>query len=170
MRLLLFSGSQSPLATRHPRPKSTSALTLPPLVHRALHTALDPEAPSAVVSSGTLVIPQPGALARHALAQGETEFETTVRIQLCRADADRVVASVSEALAVLEQLKGLGSVDVVLLGLPEGVDREYEYCGSGVGAEWEWGLCAGNASCVLCFNLMIDVLFIISRSHGASSE
>jgi len=123
-RLILFSGSQSPLAVRYPRP-AKSPLVLPPLVHRALHTALDPQQPSVLVDSDTVTIPHPGALAKHAISDGEyeKEYETTVKIQLTEArDPSTVVGLIREALQVLAERKGLNTVDVVLLGLPEDVD------------------------------------------------
>lgn len=119
-RLLLFSGSQSPLSVRYPRP-AKSNLVLPPLVHRALHTALDPQQPSALVDSDTVIIPHPGALSKHAFTDGE--YETTVKFQLTEAHTpETVVGFIREALRVLAERKGLNVIDVLLLGLPENVD------------------------------------------------
>lgn len=123
MRLLLFSGSQSPLAVRYPHPKSPK-LVLPPLVHRALHTALDAKPPSAALNShtDTLIIPKPEALNKHAPAEYEHEdFEVTVKIQLRRQQSTEAqLDSIRSALEILSTRKGLSSPDVVLVGLPEG--------------------------------------------------
>jgi hypothetical protein len=131
MRFLLFSGSQSPLAVRYPRP-AKSTLVLPPFVHRALHTALDQSQPSATVEASTdaLLIPNPSALAKHTFGSGdEAQYEATVKIQLTEArTAQGVVDAIKDALQVLAQSKGLTTIDVILLGLPEDVDGER--CGS----------------------------------------
>lgn len=123
MRLLLFSGSQSPLAVRYPHP-SNPRLVLPPLVHRALHTALDAKPPSAALNSNTdtLIIPKPEALNKHTPAEYEQEdFEVTVKIQLRRPQSTEAdLESIRSALEILSTRKGLSSPDVVLVGLPEG--------------------------------------------------
>ncbi|EJT45443.1 hypothetical protein A1Q1_06059 [Trichosporon asahii var. asahii CBS 2479] len=123
MRLLLFSGSQSPLAVRYPHPKDPK-LVLPPLVHRALHTALDTKPPSAALNShtNTLIIPKPEALNKHTPAEYEQEdFEVTVKIQLRREQSTQeYLESIRSALEILSTRKGLSTPDVVLVGLPEG--------------------------------------------------
>lgn len=123
MRLLLFSGSQSPLAVRYPHPKNPK-LVLPPLVHRALHTALDAKPPSAALNShtNTLIIPKPEALNKHTPAEYEHEdFEVTVKIQLRKQRSTaEYLDDIRSALEILSNRKGLSSPDVVLVGLPEG--------------------------------------------------
>lgn len=123
MRLLLFSGSQSPLAVRYPHPKG-DRLVLPPLVHRALHTALDAKPPSAALNSNTntLLIPKPDALNKHTSAEyAKEDFEVTVKIQLRKQQPTEAhLDDIRSALEVLSTRKGLSSPDVVLIGLPEG--------------------------------------------------
>lgn len=123
MNLLLFSGSQSPLPVRYPHP-SRPTLVLPPLVHRALHTALDAQPPSVLSesSNNALIIPHPGALSKHTLSQGTgSEYEITVKVQLSGSrSAESIVTCIRKALHVLGDVKGLTSIDIVLLGLPEG--------------------------------------------------
>lgn len=129
MRLLLFSGSQSPLAVRYPHPKDPK-LVLPPLVHRALHTALDTKPPSAALNShtNTLIIPKPEALNKHTPAEYEQEdFEVTVKIQLRREQSTQeYLESIRSALEILSTRKGLSTPDVVLVGLPEGTCKGKE--------------------------------------------
>lgn len=132
MRLLLFSGSQSPLAVRYPHPDKP-VLALPPLVHRALHTALDAQPPSALIdtASDTLVIPNPAALTKQTTTPlGEdTEYEVTVKIQLLAAvPPASYVHAVKEALQTLSDRKGLSRATVVLVGLPDGTSGEPSSC------------------------------------------
>lgn len=123
MRLLLFSGSQSPLAVRYPHPQDPK-LVLPPLVHRALHTALDAKPPSAALNphTDTLIIPKPEALNKHTPVEYEQEdFEVTVKIQLRREQSTAAyLESIRSALEILSFRKGLSVSDVVLIGLPKG--------------------------------------------------
>lgn len=101
---------------------------LPPLIHRALHTALDAKPPSAALntSTDTLIIPKPEALNKHTPAEYEHEdYEVTVKIQLRRTQPIAAcLDDIRDALEILSSRKGLSSPDVVLVGLPEGT-REW---------------------------------------------
>lgn len=122
VRLILFSGSQSPLPVRYARP-SKPTLAIPPLVHRALHTALDAQPPSALFdkSADTLVIPNPSAFVKHT-SGGDKEYEVTVKIQVSAATPSSYYQTVKDALQVLADRKGLAAADIVLVGLPDGAN------------------------------------------------
>lgn len=63
--ILIFTSSQSSLPIRTPRPRKP-ILNLPAIIHRALHSALDPSPPSFQISpESTIIIPHPDTLIKH---------------------------------------------------------------------------------------------------------
>lgn len=118
MRLLIFSGAQAPLPVRYPHP-SKPRLTLPPLVHRSLHTALDAQPPSAQIEAGQLIIPHPSALNKHT---GSEDNEVTIKIQVTGGEPSTYLHTIREALGELASRKGLVCIDTALIGLPEDTD------------------------------------------------
>ncbi|GFZ43377.1 hypothetical protein JCM24511_01097 [Saitozyma sp. JCM 24511] len=153
--LLLFTTSPNPLTLRYPRPYKP-VLVLPPLLHRALHAALDQDPPSALLQHQpspqgrrTLVIPQPDSLLKHDLPlASETDAEVTLKLHLVAdGTTEERVAWVEEALRILATHKGLSGADHLLVGF-RGVDykgkktaaSEFFGCGaegleSGMGSE-----------------------------------
>ncbi|WOO85725.1 uncharacterized protein LOC62_07G009218 [Vanrija pseudolonga] len=122
VHLLLFSGVQAPLQVRYSRPAKPK-YDLPPLVHRALHTALDSKPASASYDAGAdlLIIPRPGTLHKHSWdACSLADYDVTVKIQIVnKGTAASYAAEVSKALQTLAEHKGLELLDTVLVGLPK---------------------------------------------------
>ncbi|KAL1405189.1 hypothetical protein Q8F55_008814 [Vanrija albida] len=125
VHLLLFSGVQAPLQVRYSRPAKPKA-DLPPLVHRALHTALDskPASASYEASSDLLIIPRPGTLHKHSWDECSlADYDVTVKVQIVnKGTAASYAAFVGKALETLAEHKGLEQLDTVLVGLPEDED------------------------------------------------
>ena len=64
--LLVFTTSQIALPRRYPHPHKPN-LIVPPLIHRALHSAFDPDPPRVSVSGSTIIIPDPESIVKHDL-------------------------------------------------------------------------------------------------------
>ena len=138
--LYILTTSQTPLPTRYPKPHKPNLL-IPTLIHRSLHSALDPKPPSASTSSNTIIIPNPDSLVKHDVPSrkhrpqvitdqnndnrsDEIDAEVTVKLHLVGGeDEDPNVRAgwVKESLEFLGHTKGLESVDNLLLGF-SGVD------------------------------------------------
>ena len=142
--IYIVTTSQTPLPIRFPRPRKP-ILLLPPLIHRALHSALDARPPSAIASSSGIIIPHPESLVKHDVPSrafpsqmtprsdtsspsadpdetDDIDAEVTVKLHLVgRAPTSTRAGWVTESLAFLARYKGLGSVDNLLIGF-NGVD------------------------------------------------
>lgn len=154
--LVLFTTSQTPLAVRYPHPLRP-ILTVPPLLHRSLHNALDRDQPSAVfvgdaegvggVTQGTLYIPNleelvnPSPLSvpngHTALESVQDDIELTIKIHLTVSPTSIPTASaqaewVGEALQVVRKAKCLPLPDNLLIGF-KGID--YRGVKTATGAE-----------------------------------
>lgn len=154
--LVLFTTSQTPLAVRYPHPRKP-ILTVPPLLHRSLHNALDRDQPSAAfvvnagdaggVAQGTLYIPNLEELAKPSplpVANGHAapelvhdNIELTVKVHLIVSPTSTSPASaraewVSEALQVFRKAKRLPLPDNLLIGF-KGID--YRGIKTATGAE-----------------------------------
>ncbi|KIS01706.1 hypothetical protein L804_01585 [Cryptococcus deuterogattii 2001/935-1] len=154
--LVLFTTSQTPLAVRYPHPLRP-ILTVPPLLHRSLHNALDRDQPSAVfvgdaegvggVTQGTLYIPNLEELVNPSplsVPNGHTapesvqdDIELTIKIHLTVSPTSIPTASaqaewVGEALQVVRKAKCLPLPDNLLIGF-KGID--YHGVKTATGAE-----------------------------------
>ncbi|KAL7423556.1 hypothetical protein Q5752_001136 [Cryptotrichosporon argae] len=153
----ILTTSQSPLAVPFAAPPKR-VLRLPPLVHRALHAALDGE-PSVLSAGGVLTVPHPDSVPRHdeptsnassssnningnGNGNGDggeggdgaygalADDDITLRLHLPRGPAAALAEDIKSALAVLAETKGIARADVLLVGF-----RGVDYRGSADGGD-----------------------------------